>query len=62
MEIGEYRTCMSAKMKCVSSKTLSKTERKIEFSLSAKVCSGKAENEKEALKMIKTDHPEWFHE
>jgi len=44
------------------SKDLSVTERKIYFSVSAKMCSGKAENEKDARKMIKEDHPEWFND
>lgn len=59
MEINDYRTCMSAKMKG-NLKDLSKTERKIHFSVSAKICSGKAKDDKDARALVKEDHPEWF--
>lgn len=52
---------MSVKMKG-GSKDLSKTERKIHFSVSAKLCSGKATDEKAARALVKKDHPEWFDE
>ena len=61
MEINDYRTCMSGRMKG-NLKDLSKTERKIHFSVSAKLCSGKATDEKAARKLVKIDHPEWFDE
>ena len=60
MEMNDYRKCMSSNMLKPEFKDISKTERKIYFSVSAKLCSGKAENEKDARKMIKEDHPEWF--
>ena len=59
MEINDYRTCMAVRMKGAG-KDLSKTERKINFSVSAKLCSGKAKDEKAARAIVKTDHPEWF--
>jgi hypothetical protein len=43
-------------------KDLSKTERKIHFSVSAKLCSNKAKDEKAARSLVKIDHPEWFDE
>lgn len=61
MEINDYRSCMSGKMKGTG-KDLSKTERKIYFSASAKMCSGKAKDEKDARALVKEDHPEWFDE
>lgn len=60
MDVNEYRACMSTRMKDKIAEDLSKEERKILFSVSAKICSGKAENEKEARAIIKNDHPEWF--
>ena len=62
MEMNDYRKCMSTNMIKPEFKDLSKTERKIYFSVSAKLCSGKAENEKDACEIVKTDHPEWFKE
>ena len=59
--VNDYRTCMSSKMKG-NFKDLSKNERKILFAISAKLCSGKAADEKTARKIVKTDHPEWFDE
>ena len=59
--VNDYRTCMSNKMKG-NLKDLSKTERKIYFSTSAKLCSNKATNENAARKLVKIDHPEWFDE
>jgi hypothetical protein len=51
---------MSSKISSVDTKGMSTTDRKKHFSLSAKMCSGKAQNEKEAEKLVKKDHPEWF--
>lgn len=61
MELENYRSCMSSRMKG-NLKDLSSTERKIFFSASAKMCSGKASDEKSAHKLVKADHPEWFDE
>lgn len=52
---------MSGRMKG-NLKDLSKTERKIHFSVSAKLCSNKAKDEKAARALVKADHPEWFDE
>ena len=59
MDVNDYRSCMSVRMKG-NGKDMSKNERKIAFSASAKICSGKAIDEKNAHKLIKIDHPEWF--
>ena len=61
MKLPEYRTCMSSRMKG-NLKDLSPTERKIIFATSAKICSGKAKDEKNAIMHVKIDHPEWFDE
>ena len=61
MDIDNYRVCMSGRMKGTG-KDLSKEERKINFSASAKICSGKAKDEKDARALVKEDHPEWFDE
>jgi hypothetical protein len=49
---------MSSKISSVDTKDMSTTDRKKHFSVSAKI--GKAQNEKEAEKLVKKDHPEWF--
>lgn len=62
MEIlNSYRTCMSSRMKG-NVGNMSKTERKIAFSVSAKLCSNKASDEKAARLIVMQDHPEWFDE
>lgn len=61
MELNDYRTCMSSKMKG-NLKDLNNTERKIYFSTSAKLCSNKATDEKAARELVRKDHPEWFDE
>ena len=59
MNLDTYRVCMSGRMKG-NVGNMSKTERKIAFSVSAKMCSGKAKDDKSARAIVKTDHPEWF--
>jgi hypothetical protein len=51
---------MSTKISSVDTKDMSTTDRKKHFSISAKICSTKAIDEKEAEKLVKKDHPDWF--
>ena len=62
MELKEYRSCMSTNMSKPEFKNLPKKRKKIYFSISAKMCSGKAKDEKNARILVKQDHPEWFDE
>ena len=59
-KLTQYRSCMSTKISSVDTKDMSTTARKKHFSVSAKICSGKAQTEKEAEKLFKKDRPEWF--
>ena len=52
-----YRACMAAKMKGREFPTIQ--ERWKYFAISARLCSGKAANEEEAIKYVKEKHPEW---
>lgn len=48
---------MAGKMKDKTFPT--REERFKHFAVSAKLCSGKAKDEKEAIKAVKDKHPEW---
>ena len=52
-----YRACMASKLKDKEFKT--REERWANFCVSAKLCSGKAKDMKEAKKMCLEAHPEW---
>ena len=56
-KLEAYRACMSSKMKGKEFKT--REERWATFAISAKLCSGKAKDEKEAIEAVKKAHPEW---
>lgn len=53
-----YRACLSSKLK--GKRFPTKEERFKHFAISAKLCSGKAKDEKEAIKAVKEKHPSWF--
>lgn len=59
-KLSRYRTCMSNSLSDIGE--VSKTEKKIHFAMSAKICSDKARNIDEAYIFIRREHPEWFTE
>ena len=58
--LNRYRSCMAERISDLGD--ISKTERKIHFAMSAKICSYKARNVDEAYVFIRRDHPDWFTE
>ena len=52
-----YRACLSSKLKGKSFPT--REERWKFFAISARLCSGKSKDEKEAIESVKKAHPEW---
>lgn len=55
-KLEDYRACMAEKMK---GKKFPKGERKKAFCAQAKICTGKAKNMDEAVKLCKEAHPDW---
>jgi len=53
-----YRNCIAGKLKGKQFPT--REERFKHFAVSAKLCSGKAKTEEEAIKAVKEKHPTWF--
>ena len=48
MAKGEYQSCMTSKLRALP-KGISKTERKLEFCVVSKLCSGKSSNRADAI-------------
>lgn len=59
MNVNEYRACMSGRTKGVNEE-ISKEERKILFSVSAKMCSNKTDKVSNAIAIVMSEHPAWF--
>ena len=57
-KLEAYRACMAGKMKGRQFPT--REERWKHFAVSAKLCSGKAANEGEAIKAVREKHPTWW--
>jgi len=58
--VDRYRSCMARNLSDI--KTITPTEKKIHFAMSAKICSDKARNPDEAYIFVRREHPEWFTE